>query len=100
MPRTVTLVRHHVADFDAWKKEYDTATPLQQANGLRVHQVLRSAEDPNDVVVSHTFDSSEAAHEFMAKPEIKEAMNRAGVKADSVKTTYYSEVDTEKLAIS
>jgi heme-degrading monooxygenase HmoA len=100
MPRTVTLVRHHVADFDAWKKEYDSATPLQQANGVRAQQVLRSAQDPNDVIVSHTFDSSEAAHDFMAKPEIRDAMKRAGVNADSLKTTYYNEVETEKIAVS
>lgn len=100
MPRTVTLVRHHVADFEAWKKAYDSAALLQQANGVRAHQVLRSVEDPNDVIVSHTFDSSDAAQRFMAKPEIKDAMNRAGVDADSLKTTYYSEGETEKLAVS
>ena len=100
MPRTVTLVRHQVADFDAWKKEYDTAAPLQHANGVRAHKMLRSADDPNDVIVSHTFDSSEAAHDFMAMPEIKDAMSRAGGQADSIKTTYYSEVETEKLATS
>lgn len=98
MTRTVTLVRHHVTDFDAWKSQYDVAAPLQKANGVLAHQVLRSGSDPNDVVVSHTFDSADAAHAFMAKTEIKDAMKQAGVDTDSITTMYYDEVETETIA--
>jgi hypothetical protein len=51
--------------------------PAPAGQRVRAQQVLRSAQDPNDVIVSHTFDSSEAAHHFMAKPEIRDAMKRA-----------------------
>jgi len=50
--------------------------------------------------VTHTFDSSEAAHKFMAAPEINAAMKRAGVNTDSLKTSYYAEVESEKLPVS
>ena len=98
MTRTVTLVRHHVSDFDAWKSQYDIAAPLQKASGVRAHQVLRSDADANDVVVSHTFDSSDAAHAFMANTEVKDAMKRAGVDTDSITTMYYDEVETASIA--
>ena len=61
MTSTIALVRHRVADFDAWKKVYDGFAPIQADHGVHAHQVLRSIENPNDVIVTHTFDSREAA---------------------------------------
>ena len=46
--------------------------------------MLRSIETPNDVVVTHTFDSPETARAFFAMPELKEAMREGGVDADAV----------------
>ena len=63
---------------------YDGFAPIQAEHGVRGHQVLRSTENPNDVIVTHTFDSGEAARAFFAMPELKEAMSQAGVMADSV----------------
>ena len=61
MTSTISLVRHRVADFDAWKKAYDGFAPIQAEHGVLGHQVLRSIENANDVIVTHTFDSPEAA---------------------------------------
>ena len=79
MTRTITLVRHQVADFDAWKKENrQRRSRCRRAWGTRPSgAALR--HDPNEVIVTHTFDSSEAAHKFMAAPEINAAMKRAGI---------------------
>jgi len=82
MTKTISLVRHRVADFDAWRKEYDGFAPIQAEHGVQGHQVLRSIENPNDVIVTHTFDSREAASAFFAMPELKEAMGKAGVDPD------------------
>ena len=68
---TIALVRHPVEDFDAWKKVYDTFASVQAEHGVHAHQVLRSIENPNDVIVTHTFDSTEAAKAFFAMPELK-----------------------------
>ena len=92
MTSTITVVRHRVADFDAWKRTYDGFAPIQAEHGVRAHQVLRSSDDPNDVVVTHTFDSREAARAFFAMPELKQAMSQAGVDADSVEVSYFDEV--------
>ena len=97
MTNTIALVRHRVADFDAWRKVYDGFAPIQAEHGVHAHQVLRSIENPNDVTVEHTFDSPEAAREFFASPELKEAMGKAGVNADSVQISYFDEVESGTL---
>ena len=97
MTNTIALVRHRVADFDTWKKVYDSFAPIQAEHGVHAHQVLRSIENSNDVTVEHTFDSPEAARAFFARPELKEAMSEAGVNADSVEISYFDEVETGAL---
>jgi heme-degrading monooxygenase HmoA len=97
MTNTIAVVRHRVADFDAWKKMYDGFAPIQAEHGVQGHEVLRSIEDPNDVIVTHRFDSREAARAFFAMPELKEAMSQGGVSAESVEVSYYDEVETGAL---
>jgi len=94
---TIAVVRHQVEDFDAWKKVYDTFAPVQAEHGVHAHQVLRSIENPNDVVVTHTFDSPDAARAFFAMSELKETMSQAGVNADSVQISYFDEVEAGML---
>jgi heme-degrading monooxygenase HmoA len=97
MTNTIALVRHRVADFDSWKKVYDGFAPIQAEHGVRDHQVLRSIENPNDVIVTHTFDSGETARAFFAMPELTEAMSEAGVNAESVEISYFDEVEAGAL---
>ena len=97
MKSTVALIRHRVADYDAWKAVYDEFAPTQAEHGVRAHQVLRSTDDPNDIIVIHTFDSPSEAQAFFAMPELKRAMSQAGVKADTVTISYFDEVDTGTL---
>lgn len=95
--KTLMVVDHRVADFDAWKQVYDTAGDLQREGGVRSHKVLRSTEDPNRVVVTHVFDSREAARAFADLPELREAMGRAGVDASTVSIEYFDEVESGNL---
>jgi len=97
MTNTIALVRHPVADFDAWKQMYDGFAPTQAEHGVQAHQVLRSIENPNDVIVTHTFDSREAARAFFAMPELKEAMSEGGVNADAFEISYFDEVEAGAL---
>ena len=94
MASTVAVVRHQVSDFEAWKQVYDGFAPVQTEHGVRAHQVLRSIDNPNDVIVTHTFDSSEAARAFFAMPELRDAMTDGGVDAGSVEISYFDEVES------
>ena len=97
MTSTVAVIRHRVADFDAWKKMYDGFAPIQAEHGVHAHQVLRSIENPNDVIVTHTFDSPEAASAFFAMPELKQGMSEGGVDAESVEISFFDEVESGAL---
>jgi heme-degrading monooxygenase HmoA len=97
MTSTIAVIRHRVADFDAWQQVYDGFAPIQAEHGVQSHQVLRSIENPNDVIVTHTFESREAADAFFGLSELKEAMSEGGVEADSVEISYFDEVEAGAL---
>ena len=59
--------------------------------------MLRSIENPKDIIVSHTFESSEAAHAFFAMPELKEAISEGGVDTNSVEISYFDEIEAGSL---
>ena len=94
---TVAVVRHRVSDFDAWKQMYDGFTPVQSEHGVLAHQVLRSIDSPNDVIVTHTFDSPESARAFFELTELKDAMSGAGVDTGSLEIKYFDEVESGTL---
>ncbi len=96
--RAVSIVHHRVADFDAWKAVYDSVADMQRAGGVLDHAVLRSGDDPNMVIVVHTFASQEAAHAFFGDPALKEAMGGAGVDLASFQVEFLDEVAAGRLA--
>lgn len=97
--RAVSIVHHRVADYDAWKAVYDGVTDMQRAGGVLDHAVLRSADDPNMVVVVHTFATQEAARAFFGEnPDLKEAMGSAGVDFASFQVEFLDEVAAGRLS--
>ena len=73
------LIRHKVADFTAWKTAYDSHAGARQSAGLKEKQVLRSIADPNEVVILLTADDLHKAQAFAGSPDLREAMQKAGV---------------------
>ena len=80
MALCVSLIR--VADFDVWREVYDSAAPLRASGGVTAESVHRMAGDPDNVLVISHFDSVAAAQAFFANPDLLDAMERAGVKAE------------------
>ncbi len=74
------FVRHEVADYGVWRKAFDGFAHTQKKMGVGFKAVYQSTEDPNDVTVIHDFHSLAKAKEFAASPELKAAMEKAGVK--------------------
>lgn len=89
---TTMLVNHRVADYDAWRPEFDRSLEAEWSSDVRSHQVWRGQDDPNHVVVANTFDSREAAEAFANSSALREAMGRAGVVESSVQIDYLDEV--------
>lgn len=79
MAQALTIVKHSVNDYAAWKTAYDEVQPLRDKHGVTAANVLQNPADANDVTVLHWFPSASAAEAFTSDPGLKEAMQRAGV---------------------
>ena len=73
------LITHKVKDFEAWKKAFDSNLGLRTSSGELSAQVFRDASDPNSVTVINKWKSLESAQKFAHSPELKAAMEKAGV---------------------
>jgi hypothetical protein len=52
------MTRIRVSDYEAWKEMFDSDPPGARG-AAKGHRILRSVEEPNDVVVQVEFDSAE-----------------------------------------
>ena len=76
------IVQHCVVDFDRWLEVYDGARDMQRAAGVTGHAANRSLDDPSLVVVYHQADSFDTLRSMVASPDIRAAMEAAGVIAE------------------
>jgi quinol monooxygenase YgiN len=73
------LVQHEVKDFTEWKKVYDSVADLRASNGELSDQIYRDASDPNKLTLIFEWDSLANAQKYANSPELKAAMEKAGV---------------------
>ena len=76
------FVRHDVADYDAWRQSYDAFDGTRSEMGVTAHAVYLSVDDPNNVTVTHDFADADAARAFTSSPELRSAMENAGVTSE------------------
>jgi hypothetical protein len=84
------VVQHPVSDYDTWRKVYDEVAPLQESSGVTSQSVYRSKDDPNLVLVLHSFPTMDQATAFLENSELEAAMKRAGV-AGPPRSEFYEE---------
>ena len=90
--RTTLVIRHKVGDFGVWREVYEGFAPNQRDGGVRSQMALRSVDDPSDIVVTHTFDSREAAEAYLADETLVQAMGSATVDGSTVSVEFFDEV--------
>ena len=73
------FVMHTVDDYDWWREVYDDFDATRAELGVRSTAVFRALENPNELTVSHDFDSAEAAKAFVEDVRLMQAMESAGV---------------------
>jgi len=78
-PLAGLIIRHEVRDYALWKQAFDRHGEVRAKAGVIGHAVSRSARDPNVVVIYLQAESLEALRAFAAAPELKAAMQTAGV---------------------
>jgi len=73
-------VRHTVADYAKWREGFDANESFRRAGGATgVKQVYRDHDNPNAVSVMLEWDNVDNARKFTQNPQLKEAMEKAGV---------------------
>ncbi len=73
------IVAHAVKDFAAWKNVYDSVEGLRKRHGIIGAAVNRALDEPNFVTVYHQAETRAELQAFAASPELKAAMQQAGV---------------------
>lgn len=73
------MMQQEVADYDEWRKVFDSKEQIRRAMGARSDLILRDANNPHAIILLIEWDSFESARSWMADPRLKEAMKVAGV---------------------
>jgi quinol monooxygenase YgiN len=73
------LIQHTVKDYAEWKKVFDSAIDMRKSMGELSAQVYRDASEPNKITVMNKWNSLANAQKFANHPELKAAMEKAGV---------------------
>jgi hypothetical protein len=79
MAKALSIVKHPVADYAAWRTVYEEVQPLRDKHGVSAANVFQDPADPNSLTVLHWFPSAGQAQAFATDPGLKDAMQRAGV---------------------
>ncbi len=90
------FIKHRVADYGKWKPAFDEHETARKEFGATAHSLHRDADDPNVVIVAFHVDDIARAKEFAASPDLRAAMENAGVQgqpeiwfADDVEDKHY-----------
>jgi hypothetical protein len=81
MAKALSIVKHPVNDYGAWRTVYDEVQPLRDKHGVSAASVLQDPGDPKNVTVLHWFPTVAQAEAFAGDSSLKDAMTRAGVTA-------------------
>jgi hypothetical protein len=72
-------IHHKVKDYASWRKGYDEHEKSRVSAGVTNGKVFRSAEDPNDILILQDVADVPKARAWLAAPDLKSAMEKAGV---------------------
>lgn len=77
MAKVITILT--VVDFNNWKIGFDAGAEMRREAGWQSTQVYRDEQNPNELILSHEWDSEDNFKLFGNSPQLKEAQKRAGV---------------------
>ena len=73
------MIRHRVKDYATWKPVFDEHAKARKAAGSKGGHLLRSADDPNNLVILLEWDSVANARRFVESHNLNTTMEHAGV---------------------
>ena len=72
-------VQFTIADYAKWRAVFDRLQPQRDKAGLTRSTIYRCTDNPNDIIVWSETDDLAKAREAVTGPEIRTAMQDAGV---------------------
>lgn len=79
IPFKVALIQHKVRDFAKWEVQYYAHDSVRKAYGISHYVIGRDLKDSNLVYVIDKMDDLQKAKDFSMLPDLKKAMQKAGV---------------------
>jgi len=73
------IVRHRVANFEEWKKVFDSMVDIRKSYGWLSAAVYRDATDPAIVTVVNRVKDIDGAKRYGGSAELRAGMHKAGV---------------------
>jgi quinol monooxygenase YgiN len=73
------LVQHKVKNFAEWKKVFDSVADFRASSGELSNQIYHDASDSSKLTLVFKWNSLANAQKFAQSPELKAAMEKAGV---------------------
>jgi hypothetical protein len=73
------VVKHRVANFEGWKKAFDSMESVRKEHGWLGHTVLRDANDPNVVMIVNHVRDLDGAKRYGGSQALRDGMAKGGV---------------------
>jgi hypothetical protein len=73
------LVRHNVEDYARWRPAFDEHAAVRKTYGLKGGYLMRSADNPNEIVLYFEVEDLARAREFAQSESLREVMQQTGV---------------------
>lgn len=93
---SLIMVRHRVNDYKSWKEAFDNFAKFRKSSGEKSYQIMQHGEDSKNLFLLFEWDSDSNAQKFFDSPELKDAMEKAGV-AEEPEINFLSEAAHGKL---
>ena len=84
------VIAHEIEDYAKWRAVYDEHRSARDSAGLKEMRVFQAVDNPNMVSIVFMGELSKL-QEFGNSPDLKEAMEKAGVKGQP-QVMYYNDV--------
>lgn len=76
----LTVLTHiKVQDYAKWRPVFDELKSLRDAHSLEAESVYRNSANPNEVFIVMHYRDAAGARAYMASPELRAGMQKAGV---------------------
>ena len=76
---TYMLCRNRVADYSKWKAVFDSNAEAGRGAGLKLVNLRRAVDEPNNVFFMFEVANMDSAREFISNPEAAESGKVSGV---------------------